>query len=244
MRELIRILSAGLVAGGIVWGITASRGGVEREAIGQEAKRGEQATEGIVRSVETLERLLERRGGVVGETFLVRERIAGHGGGGIWDAVDKGKTKANGFDIVASRGAAGVNFALRGSEPLSAKQWGAVGNGVTDDSAAIQHLVNQKKEIYFEAGRYVCHDIRWPLCEGMTLRGAGANVVEFLNHDTTGKNCFNLIGEQSAVGYRVAYVRMSGFTITGNPKSGHGIYTDLSYENQFEGICLRFNGGE
>ena len=82
MRELIRILSAGLVAGGIVWGFTASRGGVEREAIGQEGKRREQATEGIVRSVETLERLLERRGVVVGETFLVRERIAGHGGGG------------------------------------------------------------------------------------------------------------------------------------------------------------------
>lgn len=245
MKEILRVVLSGLIAAVILAGINIWRDLPEGKTLAYEKPKSVSAsTADIVRSVETLEDLTERRGVVVGETFLVRERMAGHGGGGTWDAIDGRNQRANGFDIVASRGTAGMNFALRGNEPLSAKQWGAVGDGVTDDSAAIQHLVNQKKEIYFEAGRYVCHNIRWPLCEGMTLRGAGANVVEFLNNDTTGKNCFNLIGEQSAVGYRVAHVRMSGFTITGNPKSGHGIYTDLSYENQFEGICLRFNGGE
>ena len=43
------------------------------------------------------------------------------------------------------------------ADTVSVKDFGAVGDGVTDDTAAIQAAVNAANAIYFPAGTYVCN---------------------------------------------------------------------------------------
>jgi hypothetical protein len=62
----------------------------------------------------------------------------------------------------------------------SVKDFGAIGNGVTDDSAAIQTAVNSGfKEIYFPAGTYLMnHPVEVPYNVSLRGAGKGATVIQ------------------------------------------------------------------
>lgn len=75
---------------------------------------------------------------VLGDSVLVKERETGQSGGGKWDAVDSGLFPANGFDVVSSS-VPGVNLKLEKKGRVYLEQLGAVGDNVTDDSAALKY---------------------------------------------------------------------------------------------------------
>ena len=62
-------------------------------------------------------------------------------------------------------------------ETVSVKDFGAVGDGVTDDTAAIQAAVSAANRIYFPSGTYLC-DGQIALRSNVTLCGDGMNVTK------------------------------------------------------------------
>jgi hypothetical protein len=92
-------------------------------------------------------------------------------------------TSANSFAVgtkVELRVTAGSIAGYVQDRIASVKDYGAVGNGVTDDSTAIQNAVNSGfKEIYFPAGTYLMnYPVQIP--QNVSLRGAGkgATVIQ------------------------------------------------------------------
>ena len=79
---------------------------------------------------------------VVGDALNIAERTTGDGGGAMWDVVLESGVTTNTFNIVQSTGVATLALVLREDEKSIASQWGAKGNGVSDDSPAIQAAID------------------------------------------------------------------------------------------------------
>jgi hypothetical protein len=76
-----------------------------------------------------------------GLTVQIRGRFASEDkGGSIWETVLTSSVTPNGFNIVQSTEEPLLSFALSGN--LTASAWGAVGDGINDDSAALSALAN------------------------------------------------------------------------------------------------------
>lgn len=180
----------------------------------------------------------------VGKTVVeTKEFSTGNGGGGIYDIIS-GTGTANGYNIIA-HGTNSISFVLRTNEygSIDVRQLGANGTPSTDP-AAFQHALDNFEHVTASRGTYYVKDLNWPISEGRKLIGAGQNSTEFINDSTTAQNCINLVGTGSTPNSdRVAYANLEGFTITGNASGGHGIFTDLAYENRFTAIRVRNCGG-
>jgi len=95
-----------------------------------------------------------------GLSINLKERTAGNGGGAMWDVVLASSVTPNTFNIVQCVGVPTLALVLRKDAVPTVKQYGATGDGVTDDTAAIQAAVtdNLGSELFFNAGTYVISD--------------------------------------------------------------------------------------
>ena len=87
-----------------------------------------------------------------------------------------------------------VSFSMINGAPANVLDFGAVGNGVTDDSSAFQNAVNSGATLVFvPSGSYIVKNVNIP--EGVTLSGYGATV-----RDKTGASyIFKITGYASAI---------------------------------------------
>ena len=75
---------------------------------------------------------------VVGDAINVAERTTGNGGGAMWDAVLSSSVTENTYNIVQCTGVPTLSLVLRSSEAPTVVAFGAIGDGITDDTVAIQ----------------------------------------------------------------------------------------------------------
>ena len=93
-------------------------------------------------------------------------------------------------DLLASTGSSGVGYIAAGTgavattvqtklrESVSVKDFGAVGDGTTDDSAAINAAIASNRNIYFPAGTYfIASSIQVASKSNVVLQGAGVDVA-------------------------------------------------------------------
>lgn len=104
--------------------------------------------------------------------FVLGYYAPGDGGGGryYYDAADTTSTDNGGTVIV---GASGARWKLAGQGAVNVRQFGAKGDGTTDDSAALSAAIASGRDVYVPAGTYrvgVTVDVP------MRLRGAGSQL--------------------------------------------------------------------
>jgi len=88
------------------------------------------------------------------------------------------------YDL-GSTGAVNRPFNLKLSELISVKDYGAKGDGVTDDTTAIQTALNNNGQVYFPPGVYSVSSITFPATEQTIL----FDQATLLGNATTATNC-------------------------------------------------------
>lgn len=93
-----------------------------------------------------------------GASINLKERTTGNGGGAMWDVVLASSVTPNTFNIVQCVGVPTLALVLRNSAPVNVKQWGAAGDGTTDDRlaifAAMDYVAALSGTLYFPIGDY------------------------------------------------------------------------------------------
>lgn len=133
--------------------------------------------------------------------------------------------------------------------PISAKDYGAKGDGVTDDTAALQNAINASvgKSLYIPSGKY---KISSPLV--MNNAQGGYNIFGdpwtysvasdvtggtwIFNSSTTGKDAVQINGAQNGAAY------MKWLSVTGTSTSGRGIWVNNSYNCVLEDMWVSGHG--
>ena len=106
------------------------------------------------------------------------------------------------------------------SETVSVKDFGAVGDGVVDDTAALQawadELISSGRRGYIDQGTYLIGSVTFWDIENLTIEGAGPGLTHFVRKDGHCTADFmrmldfrNLLGTS-------AKINLSGFSIDGN----------------------------
>ena len=72
----------------------------------------------------------------------LRERTTGNGGGAMWDVVLSTSVTENGYNIVQCTGVPTLSLVLRIEGAVNVRQFGAKGDGVVDDTLAIQSTLD------------------------------------------------------------------------------------------------------
>jgi hypothetical protein len=90
---------------------------------------------------------------------------------------------ASGVNYIATgTGAITRTTASKLADTVSVKDFGAVGNGVTDDTAAIQAAINTGKNVYIPTGTYPCNVT---VSNKTIIYGDGSNVTLLIPFNTT-----------------------------------------------------------
>lgn len=166
----------------------------------------------------------------IGDTVIIGERA-----NSLWDVI--AATTNNGYDVLDGTGS-GVSLQLKDSSVHDIKAFGAVADGVTDDSGAINRafVVQNGKELRFTSGVYelgstkleIDNPITLTFDQGVTLQQQNTNVSlleiddtadvvvkgngALLSHSRTaaGNNTFYIRGSQR--------VRVEGLRFLNSPK--------------------------
>jgi len=93
----------------------------------------------------------------VGQTIVLKDRILGNGGGGVWDVVLSSSVTENGFDIVQCTGVATLSIVLRVGTFVDANQFGA-DTFLDDNHDVLQRCINvaqvSGKNVIINKGSY------------------------------------------------------------------------------------------
>lgn len=95
-----------------------------------------------------------------GDVVNVKERVSGSGGGATWDYVLASTVTPNDLDIVACTGVPTLALTLRVGDTINLSQIGALGDGVVDDTTAIQRaldLAATGKRVLGQPGKTYLH---------------------------------------------------------------------------------------
>lgn len=107
-------------------------------------------------SFDTLSDALANQALKEGYSLIVSNRTSG-GGGGVWDVVDSSTVSPNTFNIVQCTGVPSLALVLRLGETIDVKQFGAIGDGITDDTEALNTAlsVSSGKVLKLPTGVYL-----------------------------------------------------------------------------------------
>lgn len=83
----------------------------------------------------------------VGKVLHIKERSTGNGGGATWGAVLASSVTPNGYDVVQCTGVPTFALVLRVGAELDFRQIGVVGNGVVDDTGALNAALKYRNVI-------------------------------------------------------------------------------------------------
>ncbi len=105
--------------------------------------------------------------------------------------------------------------------PVNVKDFGAKGDGVTDDTAAIQDALNTGGDVYIPEGVYIVTSLL--LTDGNTVHGDGEKSIlkRKDNHQITQQQCIDDYGLDSSVlsGIKVSNIELRNFTVDGNQQT-------------------------
>lgn len=159
------------------------------------------------------------------EAFVTGYYAQGDGGSGeYWyDSTDTTSADNGGTIIVASDGG---RWKLVVVGPVSAKQFGAKGDGTTNDSAALQAAHNTGKLIYYPEGNYLFSPGITIVSGGIV--GDGPTQTTLKSNDTTAANLITFTGNFSGSSNIIPLFK--DFSLTGNiaKATGAGIYVSPS----------------
>lgn len=138
--------------------------------------------------------------------FVAGYASANDGGGGVFTWVQGDATATDGGTVFASAytGAPAGRLKREYSGPINARWFGAKGNGVTDDTAALQAWLNVATDrFYIPAGSYLISDALLLKHRGMVLSGDGEGSV-FIQSGSgkdalsngTGDSLYNIVVEK------------------------------------------------
>lgn len=102
------------------------------------------------------------------------------------------------FDIVINEGAGEVRVdSVSISTQVSVKDFGALGDGVTDDAVAFQSAMDSSTHVYIPKGVYVVSSVN--LNNGQVVTGAGMGLNGTTIEPVTGSNCFVITSDYVSI---------------------------------------------
>tara|TARA_R110002073_G_scaffold614_1_gene4872 strand:- start:337 stop:2322 length:1986 start_codon:yes stop_codon:yes gene_type:complete len=159
-----------------------------------------------------------------GDSFSLKERISGNGGGAIWDVVDETTVTVNNLNIVAYNYDTSLAFVLRIDSEVYSKQFGVVADGVADDTTSLTALrdyiaANTEKELIFDEGTYLYSvSPNWAIPK-LVARALGT--VTFRNTGTG--NCL-IFDDPTGTTFDIIWCWDNPIFIEGDDNTGHGVY--------------------
>jgi len=118
-------------------------------------------------------------------------------------------------------------------EVVSVKDFGATGNGTTDDTAAIQAAINASTSVYFPIGTYSVTSL-WIGTNGTALYGAGSGGVTIKARSAVNKliRC-QYTSDDSNIAAVLNNISIAGITIDGNSLANIGLFTSVAISENF-----------
>lgn len=118
--------------------------------------------------------------------------------------------------------------------------YGATGDGTTDDTVAIQNALAAGGRIYAPAGTYKHTGVSIPAGTiGLRLVGAGQGKTIFQNTGTG--VCFSILGGGSS---QITAIYLADMTIKGQAGTTTGVLTDFVYHSVFERLEVSHHSGD
>lgn len=150
-------------------------------------------------------------------TIGTYDNVAGNGSGILASLAAPNGSALVGF-LQAGSGAVATTVQARLRETVSVKDFGAVGNGVADDTAAIQSAINAAST-FIPAGTYrVTQPIELP--SNAKVRGAGINKT-IIKSEVIGDSLFKC--DTETVFIHMSDMSLEGNNLTGASGNGHAI---------------------
>lgn len=152
-------------------------------------------------------------------------------------------------------GSVATNVEAKLAQTVSVKDFGAVGDGVTDDTAAIQTAIDEISNgglVYFPEGHYIISDELLILNKSVSIKGvpghyfADSDLIQgsFIQQTVNGKNGFTISRTDNTTTENFQ-VYIDGIALYGpGPNSGQtgsGIHATTGNTNTNLGLYLRFN---
>lgn len=125
------------------------------------------------------------------------------------------------------------------SQIISVKDFGAIGNGIANDSEAVQYAYNAVKSagggvLFFPPGTYLCNIVGGG-SDNVSMQGSGTNSI--LKSWTANEFAVSIGGSYPAYGY---FFKDLVFSDVSNSKTTHGLYLNIGSNVYFENVT--FNG--
>ena len=158
------------------------------------------------------------------DALNIKEYIAGNGGGAMWDVALTADVTPNDLNVVISAGNPLLSLVLRIDSEIHSKQFGLAGDGITDDTSAIQALrdymaANSNIELVFDEGTYLYSTSpNWAIAK-LVVRALG--IVTFRN---TGTGDCLIFDDPVGTTFDITWCWDNPIFIEGDDNTGHGLY--------------------